>query len=266
MRRPDNEFRKMLRIAWVLARSDLKQRYMGSFIGMLWTLLRPLALYAVLYLVFTHIVRVGGQVPNYPIYLLLGMTLWSFFADLTTNSVAALVRREAILRKIRIPMYAVATEHLITASVQLGASLVVFFAFSILSGVTPTVQWLSIVPAVALLMVFAFGIGLILAVSFVYFRDTQPLWEVASQVLFWASPIIYVATFPQPPLRDLLGLNPISQLLTELRATIVDPNAPHIWEVFSTASIVGAFAILALSGLIGVLLFNRSSARLTENL
>jgi ABC-2 type transport system permease protein len=256
----------MLRIAWVLARTDLKQRYMGSALGMLWTLIRPLALYAVLYIVFTNIVRVGGQVKNYPIYLLMAFTLWGFFADLTSNSVSALVRREPILRKIQIPMLSVTIDNLITASVQLGASLIVFMIFTLLSGLTPTVAWLTLVPAVALIMAFAFGVGLTLAVTYVYFRDVEPLWEVAAQVLFWATPIIYVATFPPEWLRNLIGLNPLAQIFTELRATIVDPTAPHFWEVFSTLSIIGSAVVLLTSVGLGWFLFSRHASRVIERL
>lgn len=262
----DGDLKRILRIAWVLARTDLKQRYMGSALGMLWTLVRPLALYGVLYVVFTQIVRVGGEVDNYPIYLLMAFTLWGFFAEMTSRSVGALVRREAILRKIRIPMYAVAVENLITASVQMAASIVVFLVFTIASGLTPGLAWLALIPAVTLLIAFAFGVGLILSVSYVYFRDTEPLWEVAAQIIFWGTPIIYVATFPPDWLRDWIGLNPLSQIITELRAVIVDPSAPHAWEVFSTASIVGSAIVLVSCVVLGLALFSRHSPRLTERL
>ncbi|MBJ7348452.1 MAG: ABC transporter permease, partial [Thermoleophilaceae bacterium] len=77
--------RRTIEIAWVIAKADLKQRYLGSFFGFAWTLIRPLMLYGVLYVVFSHIVRAGTGMPHYPIYLLMAFTFWGFFAEVTST-------------------------------------------------------------------------------------------------------------------------------------------------------------------------------------
>src|ERR1700733_10185817 len=88
-----------------LVKTDFKLRYQGSVLGYLWTLLRPLLLFGVLYLVFTHVIRAGDKVPHYPSYLLLGLVLWTFFVEATVAGLNAITGRSDLVRKVSIPKY-----------------------------------------------------------------------------------------------------------------------------------------------------------------
>jgi ABC-2 type transport system permease protein len=260
------QIRRTVTIAWVMAKSDLKQRYMGSILGAFWTLIRPLLLFAVLYIVFSHIVRMGGAIYRYPMYLLLSLTVWGLFADLTSSGVGCLVHREGIIRKIRIPMLSIPLASLIEALVQFTASMVIWLGFAIASGIRPTATWLLAPFLLVFVAIVSFGVALGLSVLFVRFRDVGPIWEVAVQVLFWATPVIYVSTYPPQPLRDILGLNPLAPVLTELRRWLIDPSAPGVRDVFATWSIVGSVTVAVLVVVVGVVAFQKDAPRAAERI
>src|SRR5436190_6065410 len=98
-----SDLRRFVELTTTLAQSEFKLRYFGSALGYVWSLMRPLLFFGVLYLFFTQIVKVGQGVPHYGVYLLTGIVLWNYFSEATGNSVTCLLQREALLRKIRFP-------------------------------------------------------------------------------------------------------------------------------------------------------------------
>ncbi len=260
------ERRRAVEIAWVLAKADLKQQYMESFLGFLWTLLRPLLLFGVLYLVFTHILGVGTGIPHYPIYLLMAFTFWGFFLEITTTSVTCLVQRGGILLKIKVPIFSVPLSAFMLCSVQFMATLGVFFAFLIGSGVEPQTGWLALPLIILFVAAFASAVGWLLAIAYVYFRDVGPIWEVLSQVLFWATPIIYVADRFGKPLRDILAFNPLSPLFTLSRRLIVDSSAPTLTQVYSTYALIVSGLVFLTVVVAGPLVFRHFAPSVTEKL
>ncbi|MBI4897473.1 MAG: ABC transporter permease [Actinobacteria bacterium] len=260
------ESRRAVEIAWVLAKADLKQRYMGSFFGFLWTLLKPLLLFGVLYTVFTRIIGIAEGIRNYPVYLLMAFTFWGLFVEITTSSVACLVERGGILLKIKVPIFSIPLAAVIVSSVQFLATLAVFFGFLLGSGVDPQVGWLAL-PLIAICVgLFASAIGWILAIAYVYFRDVGPIWEVLAQVLFWATPIIYVADRFGKPLRDVLAFNPLSPLLTLSRRLIIDDTAPTLGQVYSPYALAASALVYTAVIVIGPLVFKRFAPMVTEKL
>jgi ABC-2 type transport system permease protein len=253
-------------IAWVIAKADLKQRYLGSFFGFAWTLIRPLLLYAVLYVVFSHITRGGAAIPNYPVYLLMAFTFWGFFADITSTSVMCLVQRESILRKIKIPIFSIPLSVLVFCFVQFAASLVVLLLFVLISGIDPQLGWLSLPLFIVAITAFAASAGWLLAIAYVYFRDIGPVWEVFAQVLFWATPIIYVALYLPQTLRDLLALNPLSPMFSLARKWLIDANAPGLTEIYTTPALIASAAVFVGIVIAGPLVFRRFAPLVTEKL
>jgi ABC-2 type transport system permease protein len=257
--------KRTLQIAWVLAKSDLKQRYLGSALGALWTLVRPLMLFGVLYVVFSHFTRVGGPVTNYPLYLLTALSLWGAFAELTTNSLTSLVIRGGILQKISIPVISIPLSVAIAGTVQFGANLLVLLAFLIGLGIPVQTGWLLLPVAAFLIIILAGGTGLLLAISYARFRDIGPIWEVFSQLLFWGTPIIYVATFPQSErVRELLGLNPLAVIITQLRHSVIDASAPSAVAVFGTPVVIASACIFVGTVAAGYFAFQRNKDRVIE--
>jgi ABC-2 type transport system permease protein len=254
-------------LTWTLAVTDFKLRFYGSVLGYLWTLARPFMFFGVIYFVFTEIVGLDKNVPNYGVYILFALVLFQFFGEATGNCVNALVVRENLLRKMRFPRLVIPMAVVLTALFNLGMTLIAVFIFAIASGIYPAWSWLELPVIIAILTFFATGVGLLLSSLFVRYRDVQPIWDVFSQMLFYASPILYVATMVPESYQRAYLANPISALLTEMRHAIVDPGARHVWDAIGgaprllvpTAIVVGVFVL-------GLLVFRREAPRIAENL
>ena len=186
-----DDLRRFVSLTYTLASTDFKLTYFNSILGYFWSLMRPLLFFGVLYFVFTNIFHVGSGVHDYSVELLLAIILWTFFLQATSGSVQSMLGREGLLRKMRFPRLVVPLAVTLTALFQLTTNLVPIFVLALASGVTPTLAWLELIPVIALLAILASGIGMLLSVLYVRARDIQPIWDVISQLLFYASPIIY---------------------------------------------------------------------------
>lgn len=254
-------------LTWTLATTDFKLRFYGSVLGVLWSLVRPFALFGVIYVVFAEIAKVGEGITNYPAYILVCMVLFQFWAEIVGGCVDCLVQRENLLRKMRFPRLVIPASIAVGALLNLGMTLVAVLGFLIVvSGLTPTVDWLELVPIVAILLTFALGLGLLLGALFVRFRDIRPIWDVVVQMMFYASPILYVATNMVPG--DWLQLylsNPLASLFTEIRHAMMDPQAASAFEAMGAKlAIPGGVILVAL--LLGAWVFNHEAPRVAENL
>ena len=279
-----DDLRRFLNLTWTLATTDFKLIYFGSVLGYVWSLVRPLLFFTVLYLVFTQIFQVGNGDPNYSVQLLLAIIMWTFFLQATAGCVQCLLGREALLRKMRFPRLVIPLAVVLTAAFQLLTNLVPIVIFVIASGVTPRVAWLEIPVVLLALALLAAGVGMLLSVLFVRFRDIQPIWDVSSQVLFYASPIIYPvyyyaaiarnagppATFALHGIRLVLMMNPIASLITQARHALVggtngaNPSAAYAlggWEYIAIP-----LGIIAFVFVLGVWVFNHEAPRIAENL
>jgi ABC-2 type transport system permease protein len=217
--------------------------------------------------VFTEIANIGGDVKDYGICILFSMVMFQFFAEATNGSVTAIVRRENLLRKMRFPRLAIPLSTILTALMNLGATLVAVFVFAAVTGVYPTWRWLELPVLVAVLAVAATGTGLLLSVLFVRYRDVQPIWEVATQILFYASPVLYVATMVPEDYQRLYLLNPIAAVLTQVRHAAVDPTAPTVSALLGGAAwLLVPLGLAALLLALGVWVFARAAPRIAEDL
>jgi ABC-2 type transport system permease protein len=259
--------RRVLSLAWTLAFTDWKLRFYGSMLGYVWTLARPFAFFGVIYFVFTEIANLGDGVKNYAAYILFSMVLFNFFAEVTNNSVVCLSTRVNLLRMMRFPRLVIPLAVVITALLNLGMTLVAVMIFAIASGVTPGWGWLELPVLVGLLGAFAAGVGMLLSVAFVRYRDVQPIWEVITQMLFYASPILYVATsVPDQYQRPYLA-NPIASILTEMRHAIIDPSAAGAAEAIGGwPRLLIPFGIIVVSMFVGIWAFRHEAPRIAEHL
>src|SRR5580704_832955 len=131
-----------------LVRTDFKLRYQGSVLGYAWSLLRPLLIFVILYVVFTKFLKVGTGVPHYPVYLLLGILLWNYFVEVTLGGVTAIVGKGDLLRKINFPKYVIILSIAISALINLSLTSIVIVIFMILGHVSVSWQALLIIPLV----------------------------------------------------------------------------------------------------------------------
>jgi ABC-2 type transport system permease protein len=265
--RATGELHRTLSLTWTLALTDWKLRFYGSVLGYVWMLARPFAFFGVIYVVFTQIVDLGGEVKNYGVYILFAMVLFQFFAEVTGNCVNCLVTRENLLRKMHFPRIVIPLSVVVTGLLNLAATLAAVLIFAVGSGIYPGWSWLELPVLVLLLAALATGVGMVLSVLFVRYRDVQPIWDVVSQILFYASPVLYVTTQVPESFQRPYAANPIATILTEMRGAFIDPGAPHVTDALGGPArlAIPLGIILALLGL-GLWLFNREAPRIAEHL
>ena len=264
---PNDDLRRLWSLTWTLAVTDWRLKFYGSFLGYLWSLARPFALFGVIYVVFSEFAKLGDNVPGYAVYILFSLVLFQFFTEITGGSVQSLVARENMLRKIRFPALVIPMSIALTALFNLGMTLVAVVIFAIASGIYPTWTWLELPLLVVVLLVFASGLGMLLSVLYVRYRDVQPIWDVASQALFYASPVLYVATMVPSSFQRAYLSNPIASVLTEMRSAVVDPHAPHVWNAIGDpVRILVPIGIVIVAVGLGTWVFRREAPRIAENL
>jgi ABC-2 type transport system permease protein len=261
--------RRMLHLTVTLAVMEWKLRFFGSVLGYLWQLMRPLMLFGVLYLVFTHFIRFGEGVRFYPAILLTGIVLFTFFSDATSRAVTAVVDRENLVRKIEFPRLVVPLSVILTAAFNLAFNLVAVLVFVLATGVEPQLSWLALPLIIVGVAAFAAGPALLLSALYVRLRDLRPIWEVLLQVMFYGSPILYVIDLiPNTDLRKaIVLLNPLATMLVQARATLIDPRAPNAWDVVGGVQLL-IVPTLIVAGLLalGFWVFNREAPAIAEEL
>jgi ABC-2 type transport system permease protein len=265
--------RRFFELTLTLARTEFKLRYFGSALGYVWSLMRPLLFFGVIYVVFTQIFTIGKGVPHYGVYLLTAIVLWNYFAEATTGAVTCLVAREALLRKVRFPRMAVPLSVSLTATFNLGMNMIAVFVFALLNGITPTWSWLELVPIIIGFIVLSTGVGMLLSALYVRYRDIQPIWEVLAQILFYCSPIMYIATYYKG-LEHFALLSPIALMLTEMGHAFVHPglyNGTYPMRSAYVASggalhVAVSVAVIPAIFALGWWFFTREAPRVAENL
>lgn len=251
-----------------LVRTDFKLRYQGSVLGYAWSLLRPLLLFVILYVVFVKFLRVGGDVPNFPVYLLLGIILWQFFADMTTQSLGSIVGRGDLIRKIRIPRWIIVLSSSLLAVVNLLLNLVVLTAFMIISQVDISFKIIFLPLILLEIYLFALGVSLYLSALFVKFRDINYIWEVLIQAGFYLTPILYPLTIiSNETVQKFILLNPMAQTIQDARYVAITDQTITTSKVFDG----GFYFLIPLLIIItvltsGILFFRRESETFAENI
>jgi ABC-2 type transport system permease protein len=261
-------------LTFMLARTEFKLRFFGSVLGYVWTLMRPLMLFGVLLFVFTELLHVGsGTIPHYPEYLLQSIILFTYFQETTSGSVASLVGRENLLRKVRFPRLVVPLSVALTCLFNLCMNLIVVFIFILASGIEPRLSWLELPVLVLLMIMISTGVGMLLSAMYVRFRDIQPIWEVIAQILWYGSPILYTvqtAAHKQVlgiPFSRLLVINPLGAILTQARKALLEPHAPSAaLAIGGTVRLLVPLGIIAGLFALGLWYFNREAPRISENL
>jgi ABC-2 type transport system permease protein len=262
-----SDLRRFCSLTWTLAVTDWKLRFYGSVLGYVWTLARPFLFFGVIYFVFTEIVGLAKNVPNYGVYILFSIVLFNFFGEVTGNSVQALVAREGLLRKMRFPRLVIPMSVALTALFNLICTLAAVMIFAIISGVYPSWGWLELPVIIVLLALLATGIGMLLSALYVRYRDVQPIWEVVQQMLFYASPILYVTTIVPAKYQHAYMCNPLASLFSQMRHSVIDPTAPTAAALIGgSARLLIPLTLIVIAVVLGAYVFNREAPRIAENL
>lgn len=251
-----------------LVRTDFKLRYQGSILGYTWSLLKPLLMFTVLYIVFVKFLRIGAGVPHFPVYLLFGIVIWNFFTEMTSQSLSSIVGRSDLIRKIRIPRWLIVVSTSVSALISLSLNMVIIGVFVWVNGIDLSfnVLWLPIIFLEIYLL--ALGLSLILSAAFVKFRDISHIWDVVMQAGFYITPILYpLSMIVNPTFQKILLVNPMAQAIQDARYVLVTPttlNIPAVWG--SGVYRLIPIAIVLVTLIAGVLYFKREAKTFAENL
>lgn len=249
--------------------TDFKLRYQGSVLGYVWSLLKPLMLFAILYVVFIKFMRFGSEGEHFAVQLLLGIVMWTFFVEATSQGMQAIVARGDLIRKINFPKYIIVISGTISAFINLLLNLIVVFVFIFLNGVA--IKWSLLLFPVSILQLYTLALSLAFMLSALYvkFRDVSHLWEVFLQGLFYATPIIYplsIVINTSPIAAKILMLSPISQIIQDARYNSIAHS------VITTSSIIQnpltrtvPYLIVLTIALFAIYYFRKSQKYFAEN-
>lgn len=250
-----------------LVKTDFKLRYQGSVLGYLWALIKPLLMFAILYVVFAKVLRFGGDIPHYPVYLLVGTVIWNFFTECAQQGIHAIEQRGDLLRKINFPKYIVVVSATSTAVINVLINLCVVIVFALINGVTPSLSWLLVPLSLAELYALALGISLLLGAINVKFRDIGNIWDVITQALFYAVPIIYpismvsqTSTFAA----KIILMNPIAQAIQDIRYNMITTTTETTWGFVGVQWGLLSVAIVIAILVISILYFRKKSKHFAE--
>jgi lipopolysaccharide transport system permease protein len=242
----------IIRLAW----SDFKLRYKSSALGFLWSLLEPLLMLVVLYVVFSNLMRV--QVEHYQLFLLLGIILWNFIDRGTSLSIWGIVGKPSLVQKVYFPRDILVISTCIMALMMTALEFVVFVIFMVIFRVLPemTVAYFPILFILEFFMIL--GLSMALAALNVYFRDVQFIWKLVVQVGFFATPVIYPITIFPEKVRWIVMLNPIAQVITMMRDCTLYGTSPEP----ANLAYVALFTLVVL--VLGYAVFDRLEPRFAE--
>ena len=255
-------------LTWTLAVLEFRLKFFGSVLGYFWQLMRPLLLFGVLYFVFTELVRLGGGVQDYPVILLMGIIIYTFYAEATGTAVGSVPDRESLVRKVHFPRLVIPLSVVLTTFLNFALNFIVVMLFVLASGIAPRWSWLEIVPLVIALGLLSTGIGTLLAALFVRYRDVRPIWDVILQMTFYGSPILYpIEKIPDESLQRLIMCSPLAVIVQQARHAIIDADAPSAAEVMGGAVwLLIPLAILVGVCALGYIVFDRSAPHIAEEL
>jgi lipopolysaccharide transport system permease protein len=242
-------------LIWILAWVDFKQRYKNSVLGYFWSLLEPLLMLSILYVVFSNLMKV--QVEYYQMFLLLGLIMWSFFSRSTSASLWSIVLRSNLVQKVYFPRDILVISSCITALLMSIFESVVFILFMFVFQI-PLSVYIVFLPLIILIFFFlSFGVSLALAALTVFYLDIRYIWVLVLQVGFFITPIIYPITVFPPEYR-ILTYNPIAQIIYLARDVTIYSKAPNLTSLMY----VSVVAIVAL--IIGYWIFMRLEPKFAE--
>lgn len=251
-----------------MVKTDFKLRYQGSAIGYLWSILKPLMMFTIMYLVFIRFLRLGGNVPHFPVALLLANVIWSFFSEATSMGMVSIVSRGDLLRKLNFSKHIIVFSAILGALINFLINLVVVLIFALINGVTiSNYAYFSFFLFVEL-VVLVVGIALLLSTVFVYYRDLAQVWEVLLQAGMYATPIIYPITFVlerHPLAAKILMLNPIAQMIQDFRYLLIDRANVTIWQMSTNWFYIAIpYLIPFILLFIGITVFKKNATKFAE--
>jgi ABC-2 type transport system permease protein len=268
--RPRSVFQRNVNLVRELSITAFKLKYTGSALGYVWSLIKPLMLFGIMYLVFSILLGAGAKAFDFPVQLVVAIVVWTFFTEATTTAMNSVAGGGDLIRKAYFPRWILVasstTSALLTFAINTALVVIVTFALGHLD-----LTWLSLLAPLYYLelIVLVLGLSMLLSALFVFFRDLGHIWEILTLVLFYGSAVVFpFATIQRfsRKLADVAGLNPIAQIITDLRHVLIQPV-----KVPSMASMIGPLVIIPILLSVGVFIlgfaiFHKLTPRFAESL
>jgi ABC-2 type transport system permease protein len=253
-----------LRVLRVVGAIDFKAKYAGAVLGYVWSLAKPLAYFGVLWLVFAHLLRTANQTENFTLFLLIGILLFTFFTDSVGTMLPSIVEGGSILRRLAFPPILVPLSASVGICITFAVNISAIVVFIGIQRVSPRLEWLVVPLLLVELYAFCVGLGLLVAALYVRFRDVGQIWEVVSQLLFFACAIFYPIGILPDWAQKVAFLNPLVQIIQDARHAILGgPSGPNDVTAASVYGAGGRLIPIAIAVLIfvGGLAFFRREGR-----
>jgi ABC-2 type transport system permease protein len=257
-------FAYYMRVVRVVGAIEFKAKYEGAVLGYVWSLVKPLAYFGVLWLVFAHLLRTANQTEDFTIFLLIGILLFTFFSDSVGVMLPSIVLGGSILRRLSFPPILIPLSASIGTCITFFVNVSAILVFIALGRVSPRVEWLLIPPLLIELYLFCLGVGLLLAALYVRFRDVSQIWELGVQLLFFASAIFYPIGILPDWAQKVAFLNPFVQVMQDIRHALLGASGPNDLTAASVYADFGGRAIpiaIAVTVFVGGLSFFRREGR-----
>lgn len=243
---------------------EFQSRYRNSVLGAAWTVLNPLAMIVVYTVVFSTVMK--ARLPGveggfaYSIYLCAGVLLWQLFSEITTRGQNVFIENASLLKKVNFPRISLPVTVITNAFVNFAIVFSLFTLFLLLTGNFPGIAFVALAPVLAVLVLFAIGLGIALGILNVFFRDVGQFFSIAMQFWFWLTPIVYPRNILPAAIQEWLWLNPMTPIVAAAQDVVLYGRWPQ-W-----ASLLPVTAIALALCAWGWMLFRRHSGELVDEL
>jgi ABC-2 type transport system permease protein len=250
---------------------DFKSRYSDAALGYVWSLVKPLGYFGVLWLVFAHLLRTENQTKQFPLFLLIGILLFLFFIDAVSQMLPSIVLGGSTLRRLSFDPILVPLSVSVAAGITFCVNVLAFVFFAAIQRAEPHVEWLLVVPLLAELYLFTISLGLLLSALYVRFRDIGQVWELVASLLFFACAIFYPVGILPAWTQKIVFLNPFVQVMQDVRHAVLGGSSGP-YDVSASSVYAGwggrliPVAIVGLLFLGAVIVFRREGRYFAERL
>jgi lipopolysaccharide transport system permease protein len=243
---------------------EFQSRYRNSLLGAAWTILNPLSMIAVYTVIFSQVMQ--SRLPGidnrfgYSIYLCAGVITWGLFSEITLRSQSVFLENANLIKKLNFPRICLPMVVVLSAGLNFAIIFGIFLLFLLGTGNFPGLVIFGIIPVLVILLFFSVGLGIVLGVLNVFFRDVGQFFNILLQFWFWFTPIVYPLSIIPERMRPLLTLNPMAAVVTACQAIFVNASLPA-WRTLAPIAILAVFLCLW-----GMSLYRRHSGEMVDEL
>ncbi|HJD48156.1 MAG TPA: ABC transporter permease [Candidatus Mediterraneibacter norfolkensis] len=241
-----------------LTSREIKRKYSRSYLGIVWSVLNPLLMMAVLSMIFSQLFQ--RSIENYPIYYLTGYILWQMFTGSTNAAMTTLIDNKMLLIKVKLPMEIFILARVYTALVNLGYSIVAYIVMLVVFGVKPDWTMLFSPVIILFLLIFSLGISFVLAMAYVFFGDVKHLYSVLLTLWMYCSAIFYPIDRMEGVIRKVIEFNPIFNYIDAMRNVVMYGILPPVWEIIRMV----AWALIVYA--IGYCIFRKNKNKVMQKI